>query len=132
MSFGSFLVAALEVIARDLETAHHTLVGMFGSQSVELQVNMEILNVSAAEGQLIVSNRASENATISVHTNKRELLDLVDANSSWLESIIADRMRVYGRPIQVTWFFEVLKVFLKAAVRCRDLVHLLQRYRSEG
>ena len=129
--FADFLAGSFEVLQREMPSAYADMCRRISPRAVLLEVDEERVAVRFDGAGARMS--ASEHApAIRVQVGRRAILDLIDAESTLLDSILSERMVLLGSPADLIVFHDALMVYLQAAVRAPSFPDLLRAFRGSG
>ena len=97
------------------------------SRQVELAVDDETVGLRIERGCIHWEPVLAPQ--IRVVTQRREILALVDAASTLRDSVLADRLTLFGTPEQLLRFHAALMLYLHGAYRAPSMPQVLRRFR---
>lgn len=125
--FVSFLSASLRVLRDECPTAYEMLSVCLDGVLVAIDVDGERITVTGERGTI---SQVRGDADIELATHRTVILALIDGHDTLLGSILADRVRLRGRPGELVRTFDALAAYLEGAVRSPSLLDLLDEFRS--
>ncbi len=130
MDFGAFLADSLRLMEAEIPHLYGRLAATLGRRDVRVQVDGPAFHIRS-DGNHVRIVDPGESPSVELTTTGRDILSLLDAESTLLASALADRLRLRGRADELVVFHDALMVYLGAAVRAPGFVGLRDRFRSE-
>lgn len=127
--FADFLDASFDALRRELPEVYAALCRHFGSRQVGIRVADEEVGVRFEPQAVHVGGRLPDPA-IEVETSKADILALVDAARTLVDSVLADALVLRGSPDDLLVFHDGLMIYLHGAVRAPSFPPLLRAYRG--
>jgi hypothetical protein len=131
----SLLAESFAVLAAELPAAYERMSAKLAGQSVSLNVDGERFVVAFAEGKAQVrvvgeGEKGEElSAPVRITTSRRAILEVIDAERSLAEAVLADEVDVMGDLERLVEAREGLLAYVHGAVRCPSFPALLKRFR---
>lgn len=127
-SFAFFLGRSLDALARELPAIYLTMCATLAPREVSIRVDGELVSVlcGADQARLLA---VPEQPAVEVVTSRAAIVDLIDARSTLVESVLADRVRLRGKLDDLVAFHDGLIVYLHGAVRGPSFPDLLRQFR---
>jgi hypothetical protein len=127
--FADFLRESFDALRRELPEVHGVMCGCLAEREVELRVGEEIVSLAftATDVELRPSCGAPAAA---VRTSRAGILDLIDARSTLLDSVLAGRLELAGTLDELARFHDGLMAYLHGAMRAPSFRSILRRFRD--
>lgn len=125
----SLLARALTILEWDELRAFTYLAEALGSLSLALDIDGEVFRVVGA-GRPIVQADDRGDAGVRLQTSRAALLDLIDGRTSFLDAVLARRIRLTGASPLLLQAARAQRAFTEGAVRARRLRPLLDELRA--
>ncbi len=126
--FTSMLRESFVVLADEVPEILARFRARLGGRRVELQVDAEVVGLRVERDRLYWQTVA--NPQVRIVTTRREILSLVDAASTLRESVLADRLRLFGTPDELLRFHDGLMLYLHGSFRAPSMPQVLRRFRT--
>jgi hypothetical protein len=126
--FGAFLAESFDTLRDEMPGASVEMCRRLYPREVLLVVNAEPVGVRFERHSLCILSKPSA-PSLEVRTDRRTILDLVDARCTLHEAVLADRLFLCGSTADLLAFHEGLMAYLHGAMRAPSFPNLLQRYR---
>ncbi len=127
-SFASFLDRSLDALERELPAIYRAMCVTLAPREVSIAVGGEVVSVlcSADEARLIAT---PVQPAVEVRTSREAIVDLVDARSTLVASVLGDRVELRGKLDDLVAFHDGLHIYLHGAVRAPSFPDLLRQFR---
>lgn len=126
--FASFLRKSLALLSRDVPPLYAALAAQLDG-GVLIVVAGEKVYLTGAGGS--VAWEPLLNPAVHVCTSHQGILDIIDGETSLIDAILSERLRLWGAPSALARFDEALRLYVNGAVRSPAMTGLLRTYRAE-
>ncbi|MDI1443540.1 hypothetical protein [Polyangium sp. 6x1] len=130
-SFAAFLAESLAALRRDGPWIFARLCERLARRELCIEVDGEALGLRC-EIHDIHLVEAPRSPDILLRTDRRTILDLVDARSTLLEALLEERLVVLARFEDVSTLHDAVQIYLHGAVRARAFPAMLRRFRQSA
>ncbi|MDI1476488.1 hypothetical protein [Polyangium sp. y55x31] len=128
-SFAAFLAESFAALRRDLPWIFERLCERLAHREIRIEVDGEALGLRC-EPHDIHFVEAPPSPDVLLRTDRRTILDLVDAQRTLLEALLEERLVVLARVEDVIALHDAVQTYLHGAVRDRAFPALLRRFRQ--
>ncbi len=130
MDFAAFLADSLERMEAEIPHLYRRLARTLGGRRVAVTVDGPRFAI-ASDGNRVGVVDPGDEAGVELQTSGREILSLLEGETTLIASALGDRLRLRGSADELVVFHDALMVYLGAAVRAPGFVELRDRFRSE-
>jgi hypothetical protein len=127
-SIARFIGTSLETLRYEFPTAYLLLGTQLASCSLLLVIDGEPVALTFDPGGAHLRPQLY-NPTIQLHTSRQTILDVIDANLTLHEAVLADAILLQGDIADLAAFHEGLLTYVRGVVRCPSFPALLDRFR---
>jgi len=127
LSFFHFLSESLGTLRGECRPAYTRIVELIGDLEVAIEVDGQALSVVTNNHELSVLARARA-PDVDAQTNKRTLIRLLEAESTLLDAVWNEQVRLRGSLQNLVAFHDALSTYFNGAVRCPSFPALLAKF----
>ena len=128
-SFRTFLERSFDALRREVPEAYDEMCGRLSTRTLLLLVDGERVVVRFARDDARIVD-SGERSAVEMRTTRKTILDVIDAKSTLMSSVLADRLLLTGTPRDVLAFHDGLMAYVHGAVRARSFPALLRQFRQ--
>jgi hypothetical protein len=129
--FPAFLDRSLAVLRSEAPAHHAELAVLLGARGLCCEVDGRSVAL-CFDGARHALRPPDRREAVSLCTDRRTILDLVDGELTLLDALLEERLWLAGSADAVTRFDEALTCYLDGAIRCPSLPPLLEEFRRAG
>ena len=134
LSFAHFLGRSLDALAEELPAIYAEMCRTLAPRAVRIALDGEVVTVACTpeRATLLDVHGALDSLdapAVDVRTSRAAIVALIDARSTLVESVVADRVELRGKLDDLVAFHDGLVVYLHGAVRAPSFPALLLLFR---
>lgn len=122
---------ALDVLRADAAAAYYRVLDELSGLALRVQVGDERFDCRCTDAQLVFISAGEGAPDITVCTDPRTILALIDGQVSIMNAVLARQLSVQGEVMTLARLSRAVVAFSEGALRSRGMRALLQRYRAQ-
>lgn len=130
-SFRHFLTRSLATLEAELPSGYAAMALALGRRDVDVEVDGERLAICGNARYLAIADAAIK-PTAQARASSAALRAILDGSYSLESAVLADVIELRGALDDLVAFYEALKAYFNAAVRCPSFAGLLAEYLAAG
>src|SRR5262245_22083058 len=111
-SFVRFLDRSLAALRRDLPWMYQRMCGLLAPREVWISVDGEPISVLCGANDLVLAG-VPRDPSVRVETSTPAILDVLEARSTLVDSVLDERVRLRGRPEDLAAFHDGLLAYVE-------------------
>lgn len=128
--FRAWVDRGLRALARELPSAHARMAAALGAREVSIVVDGDEAVVESNGARVWLRDEALA-PCVALHTSRREVVALADAERSLVASVLLGETVLRGRVADLAAFHDGLVEFLRGAVRSPSFPGLMDAFRAD-
>jgi hypothetical protein len=132
MHFRTFLERSFAVLRDEVPDIYAHFGAALAGSDVRIRVDDDVTLLQFRGARIDFDERSAGPSTVDVVTSRGAILELLEARSTLLEAVVADRLFLRGATEDLLAFYDALMTFLHGAFRAPAFPKLLTTFRTDA